>query len=81
MSELVSVAGRRISAHSRDTAKPCEGIERILSLTGVERVLAGSGEQPPPSLVEKAATAISNAGQVAKRGPRRLRHMSKLAVE
>ena len=62
----------------RDTAKPCEVIERIMSLTGVERVLADSGEQPPPSLVEKAATAISSAGQVAKMGSRRLRHMSTL---
>jgi hypothetical protein len=51
---------------SRDTAKPCDGIERIVSLTDVERALASSGEQPTPSLIEKAATAVSNAGQVAK---------------
>jgi hypothetical protein len=29
---------------SRDTAKPCEGIERIVSLADVERALADSGE-------------------------------------
>jgi hypothetical protein len=51
---------------SRDTAKPCDGIERIVSLTDVERAVASSGEQPTPSLVEKAAIAVSNAGQVAK---------------
>ena len=51
---------------SRDTLKPCDGIERIVSLTDVERALSSSGEQPTPSLVEKATTAISNAGQVAK---------------
>ena len=49
-----------------DTAKPCDGNERIVSLTDVERALAGNGELRPPSLVEKAATAVSNAGQAVK---------------
>ena len=49
-----------------DTAKPCDGNERIVSLTDVERALAGNGEPRPPSLVEKAATAVSNAGQAMK---------------
>ena len=49
-----------------DTAKPCDGNERIVSLTDVERALAGNGEPRPPSLVEKAATAVSNAGQAVK---------------
>jgi hypothetical protein len=48
------------------TAKPCDGNERIVSLTDVERALAGNGEPRPPSLVEKATTAVSNAGQAVK---------------
>ena len=49
-----------------DTAKPCDGNERIVSLTDVERALAYNGEPRPPSLVEKAATAVSDAGQAVK---------------
>jgi len=49
-----------------DTAKPCEGGERIVSLTDVERALAGDGEPRPPSLVEKVTTAVSDAGQAVK---------------
>ena len=41
-------------------------VARIVSLTDVERAFSSSGEQPTPSLVEKATTAISNAGRAAK---------------
>ena len=61
----------KLEKHARceflsDTAKPCDGNERIVSLTDVERAFAGNGEARPPSLVEKAATAVSDAGQAAK---------------
>jgi len=44
-----------------DSSKPCDGTERILSLTDIERWSAGGQEPQPPSLLEKSTSAMSAA--------------------
>ena len=44
-----------------DSSKPCDGTERILSLTDIERWSAGGQEPQPPTLLEKSTSAMSAA--------------------
>lgn len=66
-------------AVEENARKPCDGAERILSLTDIERWSAGGQEPQPPSLLEKSTSAMSAAASYAESQISNFAHAAKAA--
>jgi hypothetical protein len=62
-----------------DTRKPCDGRERILNLTDIERWSAGGQEPQSPSILEKSSSALSSAANYAASQVSNFAHAAKAA--
>lgn len=62
---LAKVEKHNHCAVENDTRKPCDGTERVLNLTDIERWSAGEQESQPPSMLEKSSSALSAAANYA----------------
>jgi hypothetical protein len=61
-----------------DPHKPCDGKERIVDLTDIERWSAG-GEPQSPSMLERSSSALSTASDYAGSQAGKLAHAVKAA--